>query len=288
MSMHKALQEIMTLDPENDHQRIAYLITCYEFPFDTTRSLEFALYRTYAAPSVAALLDRTQEFNLRAQKRYDDTDLILSEICEHGYESERGRAALKRMNHLHHRYDIANEDYLYVLSTFIFEQVRWNARFGWRAMVQNEKLGLYYFWREVGRRMNIQNIPPSYDEFERYNVAHERAHFRYSDAGQRVASSSRDMFLAWMLPKPLFGLGAPAIHALLDDVLLDAFGFPHPPRALRRSVEAALRLRGWLCAHVPERRTPKIRTRMKHRSYPHGYQIETLGPPEPSHHEQHA
>ncbi len=281
MGTHKVLREILSLDPEKDHQRITYLITCYEFPFDTTRSLEFALYRTYAVPSVAALLDRTGEFNRRAQKRYDDTDLILSEISEHGYDSEHGRAALKRMNHLHHHYDIANDDYLYVLSTFIFEQVRWNARFGWRPMIENEKLALYYFWHAVGRRMNIINIPPSYAEFEQYNIAYERAHFRYSDAAQRVASASRDMFLAWMLPKSLYGLGAPAIYALLDDVLLDAFGFPHPPRGLRRTVENMLRLRGWLFAHFPERRNPKIRTRMKHRTYPRGYHIEQLGPPDP-------
>jgi len=36
------------------------------------------------------------------------------------------------MNQLHGRFDIANEDFLYVLSTFIFEPIRWNTRFGWR------------------------------------------------------------------------------------------------------------------------------------------------------------
>src|SRR5438270_13538281 len=115
MCIHQALQEILTLDPKKDHQRIAYLITCYEFPFDTTRSLEFALFRTFASPSVAALLDRTREFDRRAQKRYDDTDLTLSEMSDHRYDSERGRAALKRMNHLHHRFDVAKAGHLYLV-----------------------------------------------------------------------------------------------------------------------------------------------------------------------------
>ncbi|MCB0528130.1 MAG: hypothetical protein KDC65_06620, partial [Saprospiraceae bacterium] len=34
---------IGTLDPLHDCQEISYLVSCYEFPWDTTRSLEFAL-----------------------------------------------------------------------------------------------------------------------------------------------------------------------------------------------------------------------------------------------------
>lgn len=42
------LQRILALDPGRDHQEIVALDCCYEFPFDITRSLEFALFRTYA------------------------------------------------------------------------------------------------------------------------------------------------------------------------------------------------------------------------------------------------
>src|SRR5215472_12863431 len=98
------LEQIRALDPVRDHQRIVFLSTCYEFPFDTTRSLEFALFRTFCVPSISALLDRTGEFRERAQKRYDDTDLIVSELMERGYDSARGRAALRRMNQLHGRF----------------------------------------------------------------------------------------------------------------------------------------------------------------------------------------
>ena len=79
------------------------------------------------------MLDRTGEFAQRSQKRYDDTDIIVSELLEWGYDSERGKRALRRLNQLHGRFTIANEDFLYVLSTFIFEPIRWNEQFGWRA-----------------------------------------------------------------------------------------------------------------------------------------------------------
>ena len=48
------------------------------------QSLSFALFRTYAVPSIGALLARTGEFTERAQKRHDDTVLILDAVLEHG------------------------------------------------------------------------------------------------------------------------------------------------------------------------------------------------------------
>ncbi|HLF09994.1 MAG TPA: oxygenase MpaB family protein, partial [Gammaproteobacteria bacterium] len=265
-------------DPERDHLRIVYFDTFHEFPFDTTRSLEFALFRTFAAPRVSTLLDQTGEFGQRPQKRYDDTDLILSELIEHGYDSERGRAAIRRMNRLHGRFPIANEDYLYVLSTFIFEPVRWNARFGWRRMVEQERLAMFYYWREVGRRMNIKDIPADYAAFEGYNAEYERAHFRYAETNRRVAASTRDMFLGWFLPRSLRRLGEPAVYAMMDEPLLDAFGFPKPSPGMRRLVEGALRLRARLIRLLPERKRPRLRTGPRRPTYPQGYRVEELGP----------
>src|SRR6185295_13032319 len=147
------LQEIRGLDPALDHARIVYLDTCFEFPWDTTRALELALFRTFAVPSVAALLDSTGEFKRAPQKRYDDTDLILSTIVEAGYDSEDGKRAIRRMNRIHGRFEITNEDFLYVLSSFVFEPIRWNTRFGWRPLIETEKLATFEYWRAVGRRM---------------------------------------------------------------------------------------------------------------------------------------
>lgn len=279
MRRHEALAEILRSDPVREHQRIVYLTASFEFPFDVTRALEFALFRTFAVPSISSLLERTGEFGGRAQKRYDDTDLILSQIYEYGYDSERGRAALRRMNRIHARFEIANEDFLYVLSTFVYEPVRWLARFGWRDTVEQERLAFLHFWREVGRRMNIRGIPADYEVFERFNVEYERAHFRFTESGRRVAEATRAMFLDWFVPRPLHGLGAPVLHALMDERLLAAFGFPEPGPRLRAAVEGALRLRSRAARLLGERRAPRLRSALRHRSYPDGYRTEELGPP---------
>ncbi len=278
MAHASILQTIQSLDPVNDHQRIVFLSTCFEFPFDTTRSLEFALFRTFAVPSISALLDRTGEFQHRAQKRYDDTDIIVSELMEHGYESERGKRALRRMNQLHGRFEIANEDYLYVLSTFIYEPIRWNERFGWRRMCEKERLALFHFWREVGRRMNIRDIPLEYETFERFNKDFESNHFTFTETSQRVGTATRELFVSWA-PRFLAPMVRDAIHALLDPPLRSAFGFPRASGWMRWLVPAALSARAWLLRFTPPRKTPRLRTEMVRKIYPQGYTLESLGPP---------
>ncbi|TMK78355.1 MAG: DUF2236 domain-containing protein [Actinobacteria bacterium] len=277
MRESRYLREIRGLDPVADHRRIVYLDACFEFPWDTTRSLELALFRTFASPSVAARLDSTGEFGRAAQKRYDDTDLILSTIVEAGYDSEDGKRAIRQMNRIHGRFEISNEDFLYVLSSFVFEPIRWNARFGWRPLVEKEKLGTFEFWREVGRRMAIRGIPESYEELERFNEEYERREFRRTGEAERVGAATRDMFLAWFpgLPKRV---GAQAIYALMDEPLLEAFGFTRPPRAVRAAVEGALRARARAVALLPLRRRPRLRAKRRTRTYGRDWRLEELGP----------
>ena len=272
------LREIRGLDPVADHSRVVYLDTCFEFPWDTTRSLELALFRTFAVPSIAELLDPTGPFGHAAQKRDDDTDQILSTIVEAGYDSEEGKRAIRQMNRIHGRFEIANEDFLYVLSSFVFEPIRWNARFGWRPLIETEKLATFEFWREIGHRMAIKDIPESYAELESYNEGYERERFRRTDATERVGRATRDMFLAWFpgLPKRF---GAQAIYTLMDEGLIDAFGFPHPPRALRAAVETSLNARARLVALLPPRRRPRPPTRRRTRADGRERPLETQGPP---------
>lgn len=272
------LEQIEALDPQRDHQRIVFLSTCFDFPFDTTRSLEFALFRTFCVPRIGALLDRTGEFRDRAQKRYDDTDIIVSELMEHGYDSDRGTRALARLNQQHGRFTIANDDFRYVLSTFIYEPIRWNARFGWRPMCEKERLAMFYFWRAVGERMGIRELPTDYAEFEKYNIEYEKRHFRYTDANHRVGTATLEMFASWFL-RLLRPIVRRAMFAIMDDPVLDGFGFPKPAPVMRALVNAALRARALVLRLMPARRHPRLRTEMRHRSYPHGYRIEELGPP---------
>jgi len=278
MGRFDILQQIQGLDPERDNMRIMYLSFGYEFSWDSIRSLEIALYRTYCVPSISALLDRTGEFHQRAQKRYDDTSLIVAEMCKWGYMEGRGREALERMNWAHSHFKISNDDYLYVLSTFIYEPIRWIDAFGWRKLCETERFGYYYFWREVGKRMGIQNIPPSYAEFEKFSAEYERKHFVFAETNQRIGSATRDLFASWF-PRILTPIVRYSIYAILDDSMLQAFGFPRPLPFTRTLINASLKLRGRIIRFLPPRKKPHFFTDDRNRTYPGGYHIGKLGPP---------
>jgi hypothetical protein len=272
------LQEIRTLDPERDCRRIVFLDAFCEFPFDTTRSLELAFFKTFASPTIAALLDSTGEFNQRGQKRYDDTDILMSAFSEDGWDGELGKRALRRMNQIHGRFEIANEDFLYVMSAMVLEPLRWNERFGWRRMLEAERLAVFYFWHEIGRRMAIREIPATLAELERFNVEYESSRFAATEAGARLARSQQNVFLAWF-PFVPNSLGARAISSMLDERVVRALGLVRTTRLERMASERALRLRALALRPLPARRRPRLRTTMRRRSYPAGYAIEQLGPP---------
>ena len=273
----KITRKIEALDTTKDFREIVYYLTYFEFPWSIERSLEFALFRTYAVPSVSGLLYETGEFTRRPRKRYDDTELILNEILENGFESQRGRAALRRMNQMHHRFSISNEDSLYVLSTFIFEPIRWLERFGWRALTENEKQAFYYYYCELGRRMNLKDIPSNMKDYEKFNIKYEQDHFKYAESNHHIAVATRDLFLSFFLPKFLWLPGRPFVYAMMDEPLLKAFGFPNVPGILKISIQYILKLRGILLYWLPKRRKPHLFTQVKRPTYPEGYEIEALG-----------
>lgn len=272
-----ALDEIRALDPVRDHERIVHLSVCYDFPFDTPRALELALFRTFCSPSVSSLLDATGEFARRAQKRYDDTDIIVAEMILDGYSGERGGRALRRMNELHGRYRIANEDSLYVLSTFIYEPIRWNVRFGWRPLCGAELRAYFLFWREIGVRMGIRDLPEDSIAYEAFNREYEARHFRYAESNRRVGEATRELLVGWF-PRPLAPLVRAAVHAMLEPPVREAFGFPRAPRALELAVHLALALRRRALALCPAPRVAGLLPEKRRRSYPAGHEIEGIGP----------
>ena len=277
MERGAVVREIRGLDPVRDHQRIAFLTSLHEFPWDTTRSLELALFRAFAVAKGTTLLAGTGEFTGRTQKRYDDTVLLLAEILEHGYDSPQGKSALRRINQMHGRHSIPNYEFLYVLSTFVFEPIRWNERFGWRPLLREEKLASFYFWRQIAHRMAIRDVPDDYETLERYYDNFARRHYRFSPENLALARATRDLFLGWYLPSALWPLGRPFMHAMMDDQLLDAVGLPRPHPVVRRFTEAAVRLRSRVVRWLPARRGPRLITQQRHPTYPNGYTIEDLG-----------
>jgi hypothetical protein len=277
MSRKSFSSQIALLDPSQEHEQISFLLSCHVFPWDLERALEFALFRTFAVPSISSLLAQTGEFQHRPRKRYDDTELILFEILEHGMNSLRGKRAIRRMNSMHGRFEISNEDFLYVLSTFIFEPIRWLEKYAYRPMTEVEKQGVFKNYLELGRRMNLKNVPQTLDEFEHYNKTYEEKYFRFSPSNQLIAEKTINLLLGFYLPKWLFGVGRPFVYALLDEPLRTALGIRKVSAWRIGLVKSGLWLHAFVHKISREPNEPVLGTKRKRPTYPEGYQIEELG-----------
>ncbi|KEF08861.1 MULTISPECIES: oxygenase MpaB family protein [Streptomyces] len=276
MRRYDWLKEIQRLDPERDFLRIHRITTTYEFPWDVARALELALYRTYAVPSIGRLLAETAELTDRTQKRYDDTALLLDTVIEHGFDSEDGRTAIRRINQMHRSYDITNDDMRYVLCTFVVTPKRWLDLYGWRRLSEHEKHATAVYYRTLGRHMGITGIPQTYQEFERCLDDYEHAHFGWDEGGRRVSDATLGLMAGWY--GPLAPMVRGASMALLDDSLLDAFRYERPRPAVRAAVRGALRLRAKSVRLLPPRRRPHYaRQNPEIKGYPNGYVVSDLG-----------
>lgn len=270
-------QEIARLDPETDYEQISRIAAMYEFAWDSQQALSFALFRTYAVPSIGRLLFDTGEFTEAVQKRHDDTALLLEKIAEQGLESTDGRAGVRRMNQMHGSYDISNDDMRYVLSTFVVTPARWISRYGWRQPTEHERTAAVRYYQRLGKLMGIKDVPVDFEGFSDLMDAYERQRFVFDPKARAVADSTLELFVSFY-PRPL----RPAMRifsiALLDDHLRETFRYPAPSRLVSALVHGSLVARGRLIRFFPPRRKPSlIRDTHRIRSYPGGFMIDELG-----------
>jgi hypothetical protein len=270
---------LATLDPETEFEEIYRQVATLEFPWDLNQSLGFALFRTYAVPSIGELLGRTGEFTERVQKRYDDTGLILDAVLEHGLGSTRGRAAVRRMNQMHGAYPISNEDMLYVLATFVVVPARWLDDHGWRPLSAVEQRASVRYYAELGRHMGMRDVPQTWAQFTALLETHELRTFGWTDGGRAVADATLDLMTTFppnhLAPRAVIRTFS---HALMDDRLLRALRYPRPSAPVRWASRAAMRLRAAAVRRMRPRTEPRFARQLPQiRSYPGGYTVDELG-----------
>ena len=271
---------IAALDARADCQRIVRLMGQYDMAWDMQRALELALFYTYGSDSVSTLLNRTGEFREHGQKRYDDTRLLIGHFLESGWDSEVGAQAIERINRTHAHYRIPNEDYLFVLWTFIEFPLRWSQVYARRPMTAHEREAGFNFWVEIGRRMGLSDIPPTKAAFDAFIEGYKQRHFKPCAASAQVAQDTLRVGQAW-LPWPLKGLVAPVVYSLFDDdaLFLAAVGARKPPRWFAALVRGGLRAHGWLRRGTRLGAYPLRLADTPNRTYPgNRYSIEQLKP----------
>jgi hypothetical protein len=289
MNHYTNLHRIQRLDPRQDAHQIYRTMILVDFGgWDALMGLQLAFYSTYGIPTIAGLLDQAGELLARPRKRALDTALLMLELIDHGFAHPQGQRVVQRLRRIHGRYQIANADFLYVLSALMVVPTRWLQRYGWRRVCCHEQAATYWFWRELGQRLGIQHIPPSYHAVEQWFDAYEDEHLRLTDESRRLMQASRAL-LVGRFPRPLAPLAGALADALLYDRLRGAVGIGAPPWPIRAALDLALRMRARLLGLglLPARHEPVEAQGRKYgvpygKIYPYGYTVEQLGPADPA------
>lgn len=275
-------REIAQRDPREDAQEIVSILANWVFPLEILVAMELAQLRTFSIPSISKLLHATREYECHGVKRLDDTRAIMIEIFRYPARSSEQKEMIEHLNDIHSLYYIQNDDYLYVLSTFMFDPWLFIDRFGFRKLMPHEKDAFFYLYRDLGGRMGVKDIPETREAMWQWRLQYEAEHQEYAQPNEAVAKG----FLNAVRSVFPFGTGLGAAEltlALLDDeAVLNAIGRKAPPKPFRVAVREAMRRYARVSTYVnPFERSgveewPLIYD--NYPTYPDGYERLELGP----------
>jgi hypothetical protein len=212
------------------------------FRLGARTGFNLVFYRTFAVPHITGLLGHTGQLEQQPLKRSMDTGVLMYELIDSGPDSPRGRTVIEMLNRMHRKWSIVNDDYRYVLATFIVVPTRWIDEFGWRRTTPEQRAATTEFYIEVGGHMGIRDLPQSYDEAATYLDAYESEHLGYSPAGAAL-TATLGVALAELFPRPLQGASGLLTRVMLNDDMCRALGLDPPSRLARRGFKALMGLR---------------------------------------------
>ncbi|MBJ8344375.1 DUF2236 domain-containing protein [Antrihabitans sp. YC2-6] len=274
------------LDPVADHEYLTHLTleVRYGDPILTSALYTVAFCRQMAVPSIAKVVYRGGRAPMiqATRKRNDDTMVFFGEFMRQGYSSGRGRAAISRLNQIHSRFPITNDQSLYTLASLALEPARIPAMLGCEVLTATEMDANLRFWQGVGRAMGLHDIPDTTTEFHSWTIAYERSTWAWSHGGAAVARAVIDDYAARWFPSKLQWFGRAFAMALCDDQLLAVHRLPTPPRWARLFAATTLRAYALGRRILPD---PKDRSWVDYygKAYPSHIDIDAVGyrPTEP-------
>jgi len=250
--------------------------------FDSEMRVGFLLayYRSFGVPHISEVLVASGEVTGRPKKRASDTGIVIYEIIANGFESERGEQMVDLLRRVHRKVPGTGDDFLYILISLLVLPVRWVMANGWRPLEQAEVQAAHRFYQELGKRMGLKNIPPTYDAASEFFDHYEAANVRAATANRTLMEAAAQL-TAVRLPAPLRPLVPTILSGLIDDRrFCEAVGLPKPNSIMTTLVRGTVRLRA---ARTAQRPLP-VKARFvpgaagSSSSYPRGYELREIGP----------
>lgn len=277
-SLAQSLERQIARGPEDWEQTFRQM-ALFDLAEDIKLGFFLAYYRNFAIPSGSATLVRNGEIPARPMKRSIDTGVVIYELIASGLDSERGQQMTSLLNRVHHHVPGSREDFLYVLMTLLVVPIRWTDRYGWRKPTQTERDAAVRFFRELGARMHISDIPITFEEAENFFDDYERRRLGPSEAGRTLMSATVQVFQS-MQPRLLHPLTKRMIATMLDDVrLVEALGLPRSRWWSRLGLNAGFAVRNAIRRHTPLSTAPSfVPGQSAPPIYPQGYDLAKVGP----------
>jgi hypothetical protein len=277
-SLAQSLDRQLTRGPEDWEQTFRQMAL-----FDLAEDIKFgfflAYYRNFAIPSGSATLVRNGEIPARPMKRSIDTGLVIYELIGSGLDSERGRQMTSLLNRVHQHVPGSREDFLYVLMTLLVVPIRWTDRYGWRKPTQTERDAATRFFRELGERIHISDIPVTFEAAEKFFDDYERRRVAPSAAGKTLMGATVQVFQS-MQTRLLHPVTERMIATMLDDAqLAAALGLPRSTWWSRLALNAGMSVRNAIRRHTPLSTVPSfIPGQAASPVYAEGYKLADIGP----------
>ncbi|KAF9542942.1 hypothetical protein CPC08DRAFT_755997 [Agrocybe pediades] len=269
-------------------QQIVHVSFLYDTPYTMLMGTRVALFKVYGIRSIASVLlksgELTSKEDEKINKRLADTAILIATALSNPVlgpgsgcpvttpdSDPRSAIAIARINYLHKKYNIRNDDFLYNLSLFMIEPIKFTEKYDWRPHSPLEIQAIFVLWTEVGRRMGIQNIWNSYEEMvewanvgknpsssgdsilmsKSFSVIHQQQYeldnMIPSEESQKLARVTLEHFLSRVPRIPgLRGLVLQIFTTLLDARTRNAMGLSEPAPTIVKLVHGIFALRAFL------------------------------------------
>ncbi|KAL5528659.1 hypothetical protein ACEPAF_7795 [Sanghuangporus sanghuang] len=192
-------------------QEITLTVNQLEMPGLMRIAVAFALFKTYSIPTISEILLQSKQLSTaeNVSKRYADTAVLIStwtscpivDLTRMNLKKEgadpRHAIAIARTNWLHSRWpNIKNEDFIYTMSLFVLEPIRWARLYGWRELLPIEQEAFFVLWKEIGYRMNIRDIPEMLQDLIDWTEKYEETAMVPAQSNYEVGQYTLDYILS--------------------------------------------------------------------------------------------
>jgi len=265
---------ILTLDPEADAREIIGLF------YADFRSVMLpqgfnGFMMTFASPSISRVLAQSGEIENRVAKRIIDTILLSREVMEYGFAPGPGRDAARRVNAMHRRYDIRDDDFVAVGCDEALCGLELAEHYGWRAVTDHERMALRNYYDLQSRAYGSRRpLPATIPEMQRFWSDYLDANARFEPQNRRLAEATLAFFLS-LFPGRMRPLAKVLLLGQLDARVLKACGFRARTAPERWLAGAMLRQMGRKDP-VPDG-APDDMQNLVRIAYPDGWRVEELG-----------